>query len=278
MAQTKTSGLIVPEVWKATVQAKFLGKMVFRQFAVEDDTLEGNPGDTVNLSKFNKLTDISGTLTEGTAMVPEALTSATDGTLTVAEIGKAVEITDDSILYALGDTVGEANTQIATVIARKQDADLRDKAYTAGAGQTVTKAAVISYNNVIDALAPYGDEVTEGGFSLIIHSKQFRDIVKDSAFQNLANFGEGASSVPGPMGMLGTIPVYVSDRITVVSGTPDTYKSLVIRNQPLAYVRKREALVETDRDILARSTIIATSVHYGTALLNATDVVILVTQ
>lgn len=103
--------------------------------------------------------------------------------------------------------------------------------------------------------------------------------MKDPNFINASAFGQPVM-VAGyqAIGKIAGIPVVISDRVSVVSGTPDTYVALLLRREPVAVAYKRELKIEQDRDILKRTTVIAATMHYAVKLLDANRVVKIITQ
>lgn len=289
MTQTTASDLIVPDVWGDAVMDTVLGKSVMLPLAATDDTLVGQPGDSVDMPFWAYIGDADA-LTEGVAMTPVAM-SMTSDRATIVERGKAIELTDTALLTALGNPNDQARTQLALSIARRIDTDLRvaavathtssgaDDPYKTSAPLTASAAAVLSWSVFVDGTAAMGDDYDPNEMgAFIIHSKQRTDIMKDSQFTDVAKFGPDAVTLRGEIGKIGNVPVLVSDRTTVVSGSPDTYKSLIIAKGSLALKYKRRAVVEADRDILARTNIITTNIHYAAKRVNDRGVVVLTTR
>lgn len=279
MAETLKANMIVPDVWGPMVQGEFLGRLVLNQeagFTLTDNTLEGNPGDTVHFPKFGALSDAAD-LTEAVAMTTEALTT-TDDTASIKEVGKAVEISDTALLTAYGDPLAETRRQLGVVVARKVDTDLKAVAEAAGA-LTASAAAVISWSAIVDGIATFGDEWDPADMAgLVVHSKQQADLFKDDQFISRDKLGGGAVIPRGVIGQIGGMNVFVSDRVTVTTGTPDTYKALLVKRNALGLLYKRRPIVETDRDILKRTQVVTTNVHYAVKRLNDKGVCVLTTQ
>jgi N4-gp56 family major capsid protein len=276
MATTTKANMIIPAVWADMVAAEFTGRMVLGQLATTDNTLVGKPGDTVHFPKFATLTDATD-LTEATAMTPEALTT-TDSTATIKEVGKAVEISDTALVTAYGDPLAEIRRQLGVVVARKIDTDLKTVAETTP-NYSATAAAVISWSNIVDGIAKFGDAWDPADMAgIVIHSKQHADLLKDASFITRDKLAEAATIATGVVGRVGGVDVYVSDRTTIVTGTPNTYKALLVKRGALGLLYKRQPLVETDRDILKRTQVITTNVHYAVKRLNDNGVCVLTTQ
>jgi N4-gp56 family major capsid protein len=283
MAQTTAADMIVPEVWADMVQAEFQGKLVLGGLATSDNTLVGNPGDTVHFPKFGALSDISADQAEGTPLVPETL-STSDDTGTIKEIGKAVEFTDKSLLTGHGDPLAEGRRQLGVLVARKIDVDLRTVAEAAGADTAPSTAAVISWDAFVDGFATFGDEWDpENLAGAVIHSKQHADLMKDATFISADKVNPNERpTVRGFVGRVGAVNVFMSDRTTKVTDGGGvgvfTYKALPVERNALGVLWKRRPVVETDRDILARSTVVTTNVHYGVKRLKNSGICVVETQ
>jgi N4-gp56 family major capsid protein len=286
VAVTTKATQIVPDVWGPMVQAEFLGKLVLNQaagFTLTDNTLVGKPGDTVHFPKFGALTDAED-LTEATAMVPEAM-STSDDTATIKEVGKAVEISDTAKLTAYGDPLAEIRRQLGVVVARKVDTDLKAVAEAAGA---LTHDAYangnLSWASIAAAIAKFGDQWDPSDMAgMVIHSKQQADLFVDANFISRDKLGEQAVIPRGVIGQIAGMNVFVSDRVTkfdydaATAGDQFAYKSLLVKRNALGLLYKRRPIVENDRDILKRTDVVTTNVHYAVKRLNDKGVLVLTT-
>lgn len=280
---TVAADLIVPDVFADIVAAKFPGKLVVGQFANTDHTLEGQPGDTITFPKWAALTDMD-ELAESTPMVPEKL-DQTDSTATIKEFGKAVEITDKALLTGLGDPMNETSDQFARLAARRVDASLID----AAVDTTVTSplaftsnATTLTWSVIVKGMAQFGDDAEPEDFDgLVIHSRQKADMMQDSNFieaSKLLSTGEVVRR--GQIGQLYGLNIFVSDRVKTVDigGGEIRYKALVVKKGSLGLVYKRRPIVEKDRDVLARTTVLTTNVHYAVKRLDDKGVCVVQTN
>ncbi|WND36927.1 N4-gp56 family major capsid protein [Streptomyces sp. BB1-1-1] len=271
MPETTAADLIVPEVWADLSQARFTGAArVLNSAAVQsDDTLAGQPGDSINFPKWGTLGELDD-LTEAVAMNTQAMTQSSSSA-TIKEAGKAVEITDKAMLTGLGDPRDEAQRQFGILAARKVDAALIAQAqadetaqgggtpYTVtvtGSGAGVT--AKLSWGAaIVPALATFGDEFDPAEFAgLFINSAQMAEVFADDQFINASSLGTATPVTTGQVGVIAGMPVVVTDRIAAG-------KFLLMKRNALGALYKRRPIVETDRDILKRTTVITTNVHYA---------------
>jgi hypothetical protein len=278
VADTTAANLIVPEVWADLSQAKFKGAVrVLTSGAVQtDDTLVGQPGDTINFPKWGRLGELDD-LAEGVAMTPEAMTQNASAA-TIKEAGKAVEITDKALLTGLGDPRDEAQRQFGILAARKVDGALIAQAqadetaqgggnplkFTTAAGKTVFTWG----DAVVPALALFGDEWDPAEFAgIFLNSAQQAQAFADPQFIDASKLGGESPVRTGQVGAIAGLPVFITNRIAAG-------KFLIMKRNALGALYKRRPIVETDRDILKRTTVITTNVHYAVKRLDDEGVVV----
>lgn len=274
MAETNLANLINPQVFADIIAAKFPGKLVVGQFADMGNTLENQPGDTITFPAWNALTEMA-ELTESVAMGTEAL-GQTSTTATVKEFGKAVEVSDKALLSGLGDPLGQAAEQFAILAARRIDKSLIDIAVsTVGTSplQVTSNSTNLTTTVLVNAIAQFGDIEPEEFDGLVIHSRQRADMLKDSNFIDASKLGGDGVLRRGQIGTLYGVPVFTSDRVNTVdidAGAPVDlrYQALLLRKGALGLVYKRRPIVESDRDILKRTNVLTTNVHYAVKRLN----------
>lgn len=261
MAQTMLSNLINPQVMADIISAELPKKIKFAPLARIDRTLAGQPGNTITVPKYAYIGDAED-VAEGVAMGTVVLT-ASSTQATVKKAGKAVEITDESALSGYGDPVGEANAQLLKAIAAKVDND----AVTALGNATLshTAAAVISYDVTVDAIDKFAEEDDEQKI-LFIHPLQKGTLRKDPEF--IANVPNAYMS--GVIGELAGCQVVASSKVPVGA---TTYTNFIVKAGALDIYMKRDVQVETDRDILAKTTVISADEHYTAVLADDSKVV-----
>lgn len=255
---TKAANVVVPEVWGDVAQAEFVGqaRVLNSGATLQDNTLAGQPGDTINFPKWGTLTDLDD-LTEGVAMSPEVL-AQTSSDATIKEAGKAVEFSDNTTLNGLGDIGSEARRQFGILAARKVDGDLISAAVAAGAYTSATLTGVpLSWAAIVDAISKFGDDWDPAEFAgLFIRSDQQAELFADDQFINASKLGGDTPVQKGQIGSVGGLPVFVTNRLA-------STKAAMIKRNALGALYKRQPIVETDRDILKRTTVVTTNLHYA---------------
>lgn len=283
MATTMKADLIVPEVYAPVAVQEAAQAAVMTQVATVDDTLVGQPGDTVTFPKFNRIAPASD-LSEGVPIVPQKLTTD-DMTATIKEVGTAVEVTDTAELTALGNPSSRARVAISEALAEKMDIDLRAAAESAVGSSPIILPAqdALDWNAITAAIAAFGDKWDPTKVAgIIIHSRQHIGLLRDENFKSSLTFGSGQAIMRGQIGSVaGNIPVIISDSATKTDGATDdddTYNALVVRKGALGLLYKRRALIESDRDIYARITGFAITAHLAVKRLDDKGIVVLPTR
>lgn len=288
MATTLSTDLYVPDVWADLAFSEFKGKAVVAEYAQQDDSLAGKPGEKVIFPKWMNLTDMAD-VAETDVLVPEKLSQSASEAV-IKEAAKAVEFTDKAKLVGIGNVQDEAIRQFGILAARKVDADLiaaaqatqaggitysNDAAATdskplayatnAGTGQTS-----LPYAQIVAAVGQFGDSYDPAEFAgLFVNSATWGSLMTDQAYISAAQLQTGNQIVQrGQVGQILGLPVIVTDRIAL--GT-----AIVMKRNALGVMWKRRPLVEQDRDVLARTTVVAQTMHYATKRLNDEGVLVI---
>lgn len=268
MPQTKLTNLVNPQVLADMISAELPAKIKFAPVAKVDTTLQGQPGNTITIPKFDYIGDAED-VAEGVALGTTVLTHTT-APATVKKAGKAVELTDEAVLSGYGDPVGEVNGQLLKSIAAKVDKDCVTALGTATLTHTV--ATLISYDAVVDAVDKFVEEDDEEKI-LFIHPLQKGTLRKVQGFiENVPNM-----FMSGVIGEIAGCQVVASKNVPFDS-VGKTYTNFIVKPGALAIYLKRDVQVETDRDILASTTVIKADEHYVAALADASKAVKLTTK
>lgn len=284
---TVLGNLINPEVMTDMISATLPKKIKFSRIAGVDTTLEGREGDTVTIPKYAYIGDAED-VAEGVALGTVSLT-ATTTKVTVKKAGKATEISDEAILSAHGDTVGESVNQLAMAVASKIDDDCVKALNTATLTYDGSDGA-ISYEGIVKAIDLLEDESdTPVSKVIFVHPKQVTQLRLDADFRDLNKYPMPVI-MTGAIGSIAGAQVIVSKRVTtdengnyvnpiVVVDTADpneatTADKFATSSPALTIYLKRAVNVETDRDILKSTNVIKTDEHYVVALTNDSKVVL----
>lgn len=274
MTQTKIAQLVNPEVLADMVSAKLPKMIKFTPLAYVERELVGQPGNTVTVAKWVYSGDAKD-ITEGEAIVPDQLTTD-KSTMTIKKAGKGVEVTDEALLSGYGDPLGQAAHQISLAIANKVDNDLVVEA--AKATQYVDDAPTTG--DALDkALAVFSDE-EDAHYVAIINPEDAIALRKDTVKEWLRGSEIGANTVvSGTFGETHGVQIVRSKKVTKGKGflvkisAVETDTDDVAKYGAFVINLKRDVAIETDRDILKKTTVITGDEHYGVYLYDPTKVV-----
>lgn len=196
----------------------------------------------MNVNDIGDATDVA----EG-ADIPIAKMTTSETEVTIKKAGRGVELTDESILNGYGDTVGEAKNQLKMAIANKVDNDMLE-ALRDDASLEATGALTVA--NLLTARAKFGENVNQPAV-LIINSTNYATIATSIlALENSDNV-----LIKGTVGQVAGLQVAISDKLT-------NTEAFIVAPGALGLEMKRDVMVESDRDIVAKTTVITADEHY----------------
>lgn len=274
MTQTKIAQLVNPEVMADMVSAKLPKMIKFTPLAYVERELVGQPGNTLTVPKWEYSGDAKD-IEEGVAIEPDQLTTK-KSTMTIKKAGKGIELTDEALLSGLGDPLGQATHQIALAIANKVDNDLVEEAKKA----TQFVAEAPTTGAALDkALAVFTDE-EDARYVALINPEDAIALRADTAKEWVRGSEIGADIViSGTFGETHGVQIVRSKKVTKGKGflvkisAVETDTDDVAKYGAFVINLKRDVAVETDRDILKKTTVITGDEHYGVYLYDPTKVV-----
>lgn len=255
MAQTKLANMVDPEVMANMISAQLENNIRFAPLANVDTTLVGQPGSTITVPKFKYIGDAA-VVAEGIAIDTALLETSTEP-FTIAKVAKGVEITDEAILSGLGDPIGEATNQLAMAIAAKVDNDVLEALATTTLEYTAGTAWDL--DTISDAIDIFSDE-DDAPMALVMNPLDASALRKALAgdWDRASDMGDNIL-VNGTYGGVLGAEVVRSNKLE--SGT-----AYLVKQGALAIYMKRNVEVETDRDILKKTTVLTADQHYGAHL------------
>lgn len=260
---TKLAQLFDPEVVAGLIETKLVDAMKFAPLAVIDTTLVGRPGSTVTLPQYAYIGDAE-TVAEGEDIPIRQLTQSTKE-VSIHKIGNGVQLTDEAVLSGYGDPVGEAVDQIILSIASQVDNEM----LTVMEGATLTYAtaagAGVTADGVADALVKFGEDI-EGEKVLLVSPEDYGALRKADDWLPASEVSANAI-IRGTVGMVHGCQVVVSNKLT---GKKLAY---IVKPGALATYMKRDTMVETDRDIVNKSTAMTADKHFANYLRDASKII-----
>lgn len=271
---TKLANMINPEVMADMVSAKLPKLLKFTPLAYVETALEGQPGSVLTVPAFEYAGDATD-VAEGEAIPLDQLTTKKT-TMTIKKAGKGYEITDEAVLSGLGDPIGQATYQLGLAIANKIDNDIVEIAKTAT--QHVAEAPT-TLETIDKALQIFEDE-EDVRYVAVINPKDAISLKANIGKEWVKGSELGAEMVvSGTFGEAGGVQIVRSKKVEQGKGflvqvsakqtDPDDeakYGAFVIN-------LKRNVAIETDRDIIKKTTVITGDEHYGVYLYDQSKVV-----
>lgn len=274
MTQTKLAQMVNPEVMADMVSAKLPKLLKFTPLAYVERTLVGQAGNTLTVPKWVYSGDAKD-IAEGVAIEPDQLTTD-KATMTIKKAGKGIELTDEAVLSGLGDPIGQATQQIALAIAAKIDDDLVAEAKKA----TQFVAEAPTTGDALDkALAVFADE-EDARYVALINPEDAIALRKDTAKEWVRGSEIGANIVvSGTFGEAHGVQIVRTKKVEKGKGflvkvsAAETDTDDVAKYGAFVLNLKRDVAIETDRDILKKTTVITGDEHYGVYLYDPSKVV-----
>ena len=334
MPQTKLANLVDPKVMADMVSAKLPKKIKFSPIARIDTTLVGRPGSTIIVPKYAYIGDAED-VAEGVAMGTTVLTTSTTEAK-VKKAGKAVELTDESVLSGYGDPMGTTIDQISKSIAAKVNNDCYDALCGASLVYDGTSAN-ISYSSVVAANSKFDDESDQSLTKIMfINPAQETTLLNDADFKSNDKYPLNVI-MNGTIGSIAGAQVVKSKKVKLIKYTKNASGTIEIaadtvsedgthihlstalahtlkedlkvgdkvnavateyyacpivivaaedpnedpstdgvseEDSALTIYMKRNVEIESDRDILAKTTVISGDEHYTAVLSNDSKVVL----
>lgn len=231
---------------------------------MRSESLAGRPSDTMSFPSWPSLTATS--VGETTDLTNTEIQSG-GVTITVGEVGVMTSLSDtlneDDIIAGLS----EYGAQLGNALADKMDAD---SAALLGSFSNTTgdDATALTYADHISALRALEARDVPGPYVAVYHPVQVGQLHEDVAANGGAFWGAGVVGGDERFTRLregsDLTGVYIYSTTNVpTGGTTGYYGGMFAAGQALAFVAKREARTEMERDASARLTEIVVTARYG---------------
>ena len=260
---TYLANLFNPQVVGDRINKKLFDYIRFAPLARVYNNLEGRPGSTVTLPYYNSI-GAATLVGEGQDIPISQLTESTVS-VTISKYAKGVQITDEAVLSAYGDPIGEAVDQIAQSIGQAYDNAMLAAMGTSADSNMTTAAAALTADGIASALTLFGEDI-DGDKVILVSPAGYETIRKANGWipgtEVAANL-----IIRGTVGMIHGCQVVVSNKLIAANA------SYIVKPGALAIYNKRDILVETDRDIINKSTVITADRHAAVYILDKTKLI-----
>ncbi len=267
MAETLTTNLVVPEVIADLVETEYGARISLLPVTAQDDSLTGQPGDTLKFPAFRYIGAASEISENG--LITASLLTSFAVPVTVKKYAKAVTLTDEARLSGVGDPVGEVARQLAHSIDHAVDdalfAQLKDCPYS-----RISIITALSSNAVADALTLFGDDL-DGDKILLVDPAGFATLRKDSNYIRASDMGQ-RMIFSGVVGEIWGCQIVVSSKIAADATLKET-RYFIVKPGALRLVNKQGTFLEVKREAeYMRDTLFA-SKHCAAYLYDASKMI-----
>ena len=243
---TKLTNLIDPQVLADFLDVKMMDAIKFAPLCAVRTDLVGKPGDTLTLPKYAFI-GLAEDVAEG-ADVPMAKLAANTVDVKVKKAGKGVQVTDEAVLSAYGDTVNEIGRQLLMSIAGKVDNDCAEAFRKATL--EVTAASFDKYV-ISDMIAKFGEDLEED-MTVLINPAHLATLRRDKDFVEV---NDGMVIMNGEVGRLFGCRIVISNKVKAT-------EAFLVKAGAVKILMKRNVMVEADRNIVNKTNTYVVDEHY----------------
>ena len=242
MSVTTTNNLIIPEVVSSLIDGSLGDGVTLLPLAEQDDTLVGQPGDTLKFPVFSYIGKAA-VVAENGQIIPGQLTASMKS-VTVHKYAKAISISDEARLSGYGDPVGEGSRQLAHALDHAVDDDLFQCLNDVGVARKYVSGA-ISADTIADALTLFGED-PEGQKVLLTDAAGLAALRKDPDFVGRGDMGEELV-MHGAKGEVWGCEIVITNKVRDNARTREK-NYFIVKPGALRLVNKQGALVEIQRE------------------------------
>ena len=239
---TLKANLVIPEVIADLVETKLGDNVTLLPLAEQDNTLEGQPGDTLKFPAFEYIGAAS-VVDENGQVVVGNLAAGTK-TATVHKYAKAISITDEARLSGFGNPMDEAAKQLARAI----DQGVDDELFSVLNDVNINRkwvSSTLSADNVADALVLFGEDLT-GPKILLTDAAGFAQLRKDPDYIKASDMGQ--RMINGDVvGEIWGCQILITNKVKN-NTTVKEKQHFIVNPGALRLVNKRGTLIEVQRE------------------------------
>lgn len=203
--------------------------LMFTQVATMKEDLSVSPGRTIQFTRFSDLSNKKDSLAENVAMEREAIT-ASSFTLSVAERGKAIAVTEMNLRTTFTNTMEEASRQLGRRYAINTDSLARDTLMTSPnvirANDRASRSAIVSgdlmttelIDEAVTRLAENKVPKFNGdAYVCFITPRQAKALKQDSTWENVVAYTNPENRLNGEIGRYNDVRFIVTSQVRIIN-------------------------------------------------------------
>lgn len=280
----KSGGNFIPQLWTKEAQLARRNKVVAANLVQRQYESDLAVGDTVNVPFIANMT--ADTVTAGTDLVAVAPSETYVAVVVDTMKGKAVTLHDWTKKQSKYDLAKIYGGQIGEALARAIDTAVLTELATPTSGFGTANTAIdcgatATYANIVAAVTALdAANVPQEDRAFIVNAKFMGDLRQMAEFTRYDAVGQknpsvATSSANNMVGSIYGIPVYMSNNVITIAGTPAKDQNILLHKDAVALVVQSDVSFEQDRRSLALSTDVVGSCLFGVRTLRKDHVVVL---
>ena len=284
----------IPQVWAPEIARSPAGVVAnLRDVVKVYPQIKAKPGDKVKIPRIATPEFVE--FSEGSA--PSEASYTIDALeVTLGEYGNTVsvsytvleDISADVVATMEDGFVEAAKLKEDEIILTQLDAiDAGDLAAVLYGGDATSEDGVDSgdimdpdlIGKAVKEVMEEGFPVKAGDMAVVLHPKQYQDLVLNTQFTNVAAWGARDVVSTGRLTSYMGVDILVSGKVPTGTGSGGitTYHAYAFRKDAVALVPKRDLLIETEKDTAARLLKLTASHRFGVGILFPKAVVRIIT-
>jgi N4-gp56 family major capsid protein len=282
-----SAGYLNPQIWNRKIEEFAQANLVLAPLGVQNDEMLNKPGTQLNIAVDVAITADS--LSDTVTITAQALTY-TQVTVTPTEYGGAIQITRKELDRAFNNLLDEKASAAGYALAKAKDKRCYE-VLVAGTGSTLYPNSVTVDTDLASTDIMSTDLIADGinalrlndrdARYLVIHPYQENELLKTSDFIDASKYGGREVVMNGEIGKYLGLRVFSTTQATSagvgITSSDTGYNALILGPRAFILARKRLPTIDSKYEPLDRAFTVAYVEDWQAAVLNANEIVTLVT-
>jgi len=281
------AGYLNPQIWNRKIEEFAQANLVIAPLGIQNDELFNKPGTQLNIAVDAAI--VAEALTETTS-IPVSSLSYTQVTVTPTEYGGAFQITRKEIDRAFNNLLDEKAASAGYALAKIKDSTIY-AALVSGTGSTIYPNSVTVDTDLASTDIMSTDLIADGinalrlndreARYLVVHPYQENELLKTSDFIDASKYGGREVVMNGEIGKYLGLRVFSTTQATTagvgITSSDTGYNALILGPRSFVIARKRAPTIDTKYEPLDRAFTVAYVEDWAASVLNANEIVTMVT-